>query len=145
MAATLARSGFGTLLQRGDGATPTEGFTTIPEVGDINGPAKSLLMVDATHMESPNGYEEKIPAIKQGGDVTFPVQFIPGNATQAGLEADLEAQTKRNFRLILAGNTHRWSFSAYVQNIGPSYPMKDKMVQDVTLSITGKPVYEVVS
>ena len=42
MAATTGTSGFGTLLQVGDGASPTEAFSTLAEVTGLSGPSHSL-------------------------------------------------------------------------------------------------------
>lgn len=141
MAATSARSGFGTLFQIGDGAGP-EVFTTIAEVRDISGPAIRQMVEDATHMESPDGYAEKVPTIREAGDVTFQMHLVAGNATQDLLRADLNAGTKRNFRIVVGGATKRWAFTGYVTEVGSSHPVKGVMVNDVTISLTGKPVLE---
>lgn len=142
MAATKARGGFGTRLQRGDGATP-EVFTSIEECLDFSGPSRTLLTEDATHMESPNGWEEHVAiGVKGLGEITFDMHFVPGDSMQAALEADLAAGTLRNFRMILPGHSRRIAFSAYVQSISPSYPVKGKAVQSVTLRTSGQPTLE---
>lgn len=141
MAATKARVGYGTLFQRGDGANP-EVFTTIAEVGDIAGPEVRQLFDDATHMESPDGYEEPIPGVRQAGDVTFPLHFLPDEPTHQLLMTDLNGGVKRNFRIIVAGGTKRWAFAGYVESIGAAHPVKTKMMRDVSIKLTGKPVLE---
>ena len=138
MAVTKARSGFGTLFQRGDGATP-EVFTTIAEVMDVEGPEKKVNFDDATHMESPDQYAEFIPTMKESGSVTFNVSFLPDDGTHASLNTDLEAMTKRNFRIVLPSATKRWEFTGFVEILGASHPVKGKMVRAVSIKVTGKP------
>jgi hypothetical protein len=142
MAATRAKTGFGTRIYRGDGASPTETFVAIAEIGDVSGPELRLQTEDATHMESPNGYVEKIPTIREAGDVTFDMHLIEGEITQSPLFDDLNESALRNFRLVFPSGGTRIAFKAYVTSIGPSFPVKGKMVRSVTLSITGKPVEE---
>jgi len=141
MAKTNAKTGFGTKVFRGDGATP-EVFVAIAEIGDVSGPEKRLQTEDATHMESPNGYVEKIATIREAGDVTFDAHLIEGDTTHSPLFEDLDSGTVRNFRLVFPSGTTRISFSAFVTAIGPSFPVKGKMVRSITLSVTGKPVEE---
>ncbi|MFN7019880.1 MAG: phage tail tube protein [Phycisphaerales bacterium] len=138
MPATGARGGYGTLLQRGDGATPTEVFTTIAEVMDVDGPERKVNFDDATNMESPDQHVEVVPTIKETGPVTFQVNLLADNSTHALLTSDLDAMRKGNWRLILAGGTKRFEFAAYVESIGASMPVKGKMVRPVTLRLTGK-------
>lgn len=142
MPATKARVGYGTLFQRGDGGDPTETFSTIAEVIDINGPELRQTFDDATNMESPDGYEEAIPSVRQAGDVTFQMCFLPDDSSQASLVADLNGGIRRNFRIVLPGGTKRFAFAGYVQSVGATHPVKTKMVRDVSIKLTGKPVLE---
>lgn len=141
MAVTKARGGFGTIIQRGGGETPTEIFTPISEVLDIDGPEQKLMTEDATNMESPNGWVEKISlGVKEAGNVTFQMHFLPDDTTHALLRSDLNLGTKRNFRIVVAGATKRWEFAGFVETIGASHPVKGKMVRPVSIVITGEPV-----
>ncbi len=141
MAKTNAKTGFGTKIYRGDGATP-QVFVAIAEIGDVSGPEKRLQTEDATHMESPHGYVEKIPTIREAGDVSFDAHLIEGDTTHSPLFEDLDTGTDRDFRLVFPSGTTRISFTAFVASIGPSFPVKGKMVRSITLSVTGKPVEE---
>lgn len=138
--ATQARGGFGTKLYRDDGSGT---FAAVAEVMDINGPEVSHVIEDATNMDSPNGWAEKIAVgVKEAGDVSFQMNLLQDDSTQNALLADVGSGTKRNFRIVLAGGTKRWAFAGFVAKIGQSYPMRGKMVNDVTITITGQPVKE---
>ncbi|MBW2084434.1 MAG: outer capsid protein Hoc [Deltaproteobacteria bacterium] len=138
-----AISSFGTLLKIGDGAEPTENFTTIAEVLDITGPSLSLDTEDVTSHDSTGGWEEHIGTILRSGEVTFDINYIPTHGTHdasTGLVADMMNRTLRNFQLVFpdAGQT-TWSFSALVTGMEPSAPVAGRLQSSITLKISGQP------
>lgn len=140
MAATTAKIGFGVLLKRGDGASPTEAFTAIAELQSIQGPGYSLEVVDATHSESPDAHREKIAGLIDAGEVSAEVTFLPTDATQnfaAGIQKDLLDRTKRNFQIVWPG-PKTYAFAAFVTSFQPQASISDKMTASITLAITGK-------
>jgi len=140
MPATQAKGGFGTKLYRDDGAGT---FVPVAEVLDVDGPELSQIVEDATNMDSPNGWAEKIAVgVREAGDVTFPAHLLQDDATQNSLLTDLGASTKRNFRIVYPSGTKRLSFSGFVQRIAHAFPVKGKMMHNITLSITGQVVKE---
>jgi hypothetical protein len=139
---TSGKSSFGTLLKIGDGAS-SESFTTIAEVRDIKGPTLELATEDMTNHSSTNGWEESIGTILSGGEVTFELNWIPGNATQsysAGLLKDMVNRTLRNFQLVIpAASNVTWTFSAYVTKFPPDLPVKGAQRVSVSLKLSGYP------
>lgn len=137
MAATVGSSGFGTLLKRGDGAT-VESFATVAEVKSISGPSLSMETIDATHMESPSGFREWLPSFKDGGEVTFDLNFLPATAAQTGLTTDFRNRTKRNWKIFWPNTgTTKWSFSGYVTGFTPSAAVGDILAASATIKVTG--------
>lgn len=137
MAATVGTSGFGTLLKRGDG-TSNETFTTVLEVVNISGPGETLELIDATHMESPNAYREYIPSLLDSGEITFDLNFLPGNATQTVLRTDLTNRTKRNWKLVFTDSAlTTYVFAGYVTSHEPGAQIDDKLSCSVTIKVTG--------
>lgn len=136
---TKAKSGFGTKIYRSDGAGS---WLSIAEIHDVSGPSMSRNLIDATHMESDDGYTEDVPGLKDGGDVTFECNMIDPETSQGLLKTDFETGTVRDFRVVLPGGTRRWAFAAIVSAIGNSFPQDGRMVMPVTLAIQGKPVNE---
>lgn len=140
---TSAKSSFGTLLKIGDGAS-SEAFTTVAEVRDIKGPALELNTEEVTSHSSTAGWEEHIATTATGGELSFELNWIPGNATQsysAGL-LKLLATTKTpwNFQLVVpAASSVTWSFAAIVTKFVPDLPVKGKQAGAVTLKLTGQP------
>jgi predicted secreted protein len=140
---TEAISSFGTLLKIGDGATPTENFTTIAEVQDISGPGLEQRTEEVTHHGSTGGWVERIGTLLDAGEVGFDINFLPTHATQdpsTGLIADMKNRTKRNFQLVFPdGSSTTWEFTALVTGFEPDEPVEGKLSASVTLEVTGQP------
>lgn len=140
---TEAISSFGIQLKLGDGATPTESFTTIAEVKDTKPPALKQATEEVTNHGSTGGWREFVGTLLEGGEVTFTLNFVPTDATQGystGLIADLVNKTLRNFQLIFpdAGST-TWAFAAHVTGFEPDAKVEGALEADVTLEISGQP------
>jgi predicted secreted protein len=137
------RWAFGTLLQVGDGGSPTESFTTIAEVKDISGPDISIDTEDITPHDAVGGWEEFIPTILRSGEITFDLNFVPsdslhGDFSGTGLIDALKNRTKKNYQLVLPTSpTYTWSFAAYVTGFSNSEPVGGVLGASVTLKVTG--------
>lgn len=108
MGVSKAISAFGTLLQRGDGVTPTEGFTTLSELSNIEIPAVETDLIETSHFTSPGAYKEFVLGMKDGGEVTLEGSYVPTDATQrvtTGILADNLSGVKRNFKLVFPDGT----------------------------------------
>lgn len=139
---TSAVSSFGTLLQIGDGATPTENFTTIAEVLDISGPSLSADTEDVTNHDSAGKTEEVIVTILRNGEITFDLNWIPTHATHnttAGLHRDYKNRTRRNFKVVLTNPSASviGPFAAYVIGFETDQPVGGKLGASITLKPTG--------
>jgi len=134
---------FGTLLKIGDGATPTENFTTIANVMDISGPSLSLRTAESTHQTSTGGWADYIGTIKDGGQVTFPILFDPVENTHdagAGLIKDMVDRTKRNFQIVFPDTANTtWTIPALVTGFEPGAPVDGNLTANVTLKVAGQP------
>jgi predicted secreted protein len=130
--------GFGTALQRGNGATPTETFTTIANVTSINPPGMSRETIDVTAHDSPDGWMEFLGGLKDGGEVSTDVNYDPSE--HDSLVADFEDDAPRNYQIVFpdaAATT--WSFAAILTGFEPEAPYDDKLAASLTWKVTGKP------
>lgn len=138
----MAFSSFGTLLQIGDGATPTEGFTTIAEVRDISGPGLELGTEDVTSHSST--WREFVTTVLGGGEVSFDINFTPLGATHrnasGGLLYQMTQKTLRNWRIQWPdGSSTRWVLPGYLVAFEPSAPVEGVLSASVTIRISGAP------
>lgn len=135
-----AISAHGTLLKKGNAASP-EVFTTVAEVLDIEGPALEREEYDTTNHGSTN-WEETLPGLKKGGEVTFEINYLPTNATHknasGGLLYDWAQGTSANWQLVVPSSpTATFAFAAWVKSFQPKEPVADKLSASVTLRLTG--------
>ena len=135
---TLAIAAQGTLLRVDDGAG---NFTTIAEVKDISGPELVSSFMDVTSHDSVDYTREFINSLRDPGEVTFSINYVPGNATHnmsAGLASLQQNRTLRSYQLVFpdAGTT-TWEFDAYVSRFAPRAPVDGPLGADVTLRVTG--------
>jgi len=88
--------GTGILLKAGDGATP-EVFATIAEIVSLKPSAISRNEIDVSTHNA--GTDAKILGMLRKGPVTFTINWVPSDATHMQIEADLAANTKRNWQV----------------------------------------------
>lgn len=136
---TNARIGHGTLFKIGDGATPTEAFTTVAEVTSLKPPSMSRDAVDSTHSESADGWREFIAGLKDGGEVTLEINFDAGSATTDLLMDQFATSVVGNKKITFPDGSE-FAFAALLTNFEPDAPVDDKMTASVTFKVSGKPV-----
>ena len=139
---TKAKSTKNTKMQRGDGATPTEAFTTIGEVTGFSAPSREQGTIVVTNFDS-DSVEKIGDGLADGGAITLPMNFVGPDAQQQGLRADVDSGVTRNFKLILNDHTSSptaFTFPAIVKKVdGPKGEVGGHYKMDVTLEVAGKP------
>lgn len=114
--ATGAKLGYGSLLKKGNGASP-EVFNTIAEVTEVSGFGAERALIEVTNFDSANSFREYIAGMKDGVQFTARANFLPNQASQdfsTGLGGDFESGTAKNFKLILNGSLGTFTFAALV-------------------------------
>lgn len=133
---TDATIGHNTLFQRDPG---TGSYATLAEVTSITPPNLTRDTIDATHMLSTSRYREFISGLRDGGEATIELNFIPGGAAMTSLLADFISNAVVPYKILFPNST-AWTFDAFVTSIGPEAPLDDKMSASITFKITGVPV-----
>lgn len=148
MAESNARIGYGTLLERrtsAAGASP-EVWQLIAERVTIGGPTMSRDAPDVTHMDSPNGWREFVPGLKDGGEVSLEGNFVPTDATQnaqTGLLSEFSNDVRGHWRMTFPTSPEVvWEFDAIMTGFEPSMPVDDKMSFSSTLKVSGEPTLQ---
>lgn len=130
--------GFGAELRRGDGTTPTEVFTAIANITNIEGPGIERETIDVTAHNTVDAYMEFVGGLKDGGEVSVDVNYDP--AQHDALIADFDDEDPRNYQLVFpdaAATT--WSFAAILTEFNPEAPYDDKLAASLTFKVSGKP------
>lgn len=134
---TSATAQIGWQLQRGDGGSPTELFTAVAEVVDIDRLGFSTDVLDATDQQSPGRAKEKIAGLNDAGSVSVKVHWLANNSTHQALKSDQAAGLLRNFRVVGVGRTY--SFRAVIETFDwfDGGALGEKLEGNITLNITG--------
>lgn len=126
----------GMVLKHGNGATPTEAFTAIPEIKTFSGPGGSATVIDVTDLSS--AAKEKRMGLADEGQLQFTINYIPANAQHAGLRADRASRVLRNFQMEFTDTPKTvWNFAAYVTGFAVSGAVDGVVEANVTLEISG--------
>jgi predicted secreted protein len=132
---TSAVAGNGVLLQLGDGGT-AETFDTIAEVLDIDGPNQTREQIEVTSHSSA-GWREYIAGLRDGGEVSFPINSVPTDSTQQALRALIDSGAEANFKIVYP-NGYRDTFAAIVTDWGTKSPVDGAVTEEIKLKISGE-------
>lgn len=134
---------FGTILAYGDGEN-VETFTKIGQMKDISGPNMSRDTIDVTNHDSPGGYREFLASIRDGGEITFAVEYDPGDSTHdqdTGLLYLFGLDVRTNFQLIFPVESDNgywgYTFSGLVTVFFPKEPVDGSITADITIKVGG--------
>lgn len=135
---TNATTGFGSQLQRYDdlGVTPT----SVGEIVDFT-PTRKLNTVDGSTMNSPNGWMEKVPTMKDPGSMSVTFHYVPNDPTHQAILLDLGQSFKRKWRIVKPCIPVRnEDFFSYTSNISFAYKHDGILECTMTLDRTGEPI-----
>lgn len=130
--------GFGTIFGIGDGGGP-EVFDAVAEVVSITPPAYTMDTVDVTHMLSTERFREFVPGLRDGGEFSMSINYIPGDATSDALIAKALVDTVGNYKITWP-NSEEWIFAGVFVGFAPGDVSVDgKVSATVRIKVSGKP------
>ena len=145
----IAQPAINTLLKLGNAGSP-ESYTLIANVGDITGPSYGATIVDVTSHSTSIPWREKITTLLDGGQVTFKLFFIPGDA---GHKLLLATFYNRGAAGQAAGVPPQWSitypdpsattvyFTGFISKFPVTATVAGVLEATVTIDVTGEPIY----
>lgn len=134
MSATNAQIGLGSKLGiKGGGGT----YGSVAEVTRITPAGWTRNTVDATHLESPDGWAEFIAGLKTASDCTFDVNWVPAPSDPL-LKAFNDGSG--DFQLLFPSKTLAMQFLGIVTNFTPGeISPEGKLSASVTIKPSGAP------
>jgi hypothetical protein len=146
----VKQAAIGTALWIGDAGSP-ETFFLVSSAKDFAGPKMKADTIDVTTQDSASGYKEFISSLKDGQEVTFPIEFDPNfvghneAATIAGTQAGglkylFEQRAKRNMAMVYPTSPFtKMSFVGVVVGFEPDNKVMGSMLGNITIKVSGKP------
>lgn len=121
----------------GRGAVLKRSAVAIAEVLSITGPGMTRDFIDVTNLGSTGGYREYISGYRDGGELTFTINFI--YAGYNNMKSDFDSDNSTVYDVVLpdAGNT-TLSFNGYVTSMPLNIAPDDAVTCDITIKITGQ-------
>lgn len=136
------KDAFGTVFKRD--STGGGVYVAVSNVSDLGGPSRQRDAIEVTAHDSPDQYREFVKGLKDGGEITATLNYDPGNATHLALDGDFEEKALRSYQIVaLPGEADELTctVNALITDMGDSFPVDDRMERDITLKISGKPVF----
>lgn len=150
MTASKAWWAYGSKLQIGnDGSSET--FATVAELLDLAGPNMTKDGIEVTNHDSDDGWKERLPGFRDGGDVSFSANWLPQNATQDGVDGVLskfDDDELHNWKIVTAGGNDgtedgiEIEFAAFVSQFAPTMPLTEQGKVNIGLSISGPVTFD---
>jgi predicted secreted protein len=130
-------NGYGTLIKRGDGATP-EVFTAIAQPTGITPPGLSRDTIDVSAHDSPDAWREFVGGMKDGGEVSMDVNYDP--SVHDVIAADFDDPAPRSYQIVFPdADETTWTFKAILTGFEPDAPYDGKLSASLTWKVSGKP------
>lgn len=143
-----AHTGFGTLLQRGDGESP-ESFATVAGIKSIGGPNMTRDTHETTTQAQTSNFKEYIGGLSDGGEISFEAQFLPRDESQGQIDGIMSefdrtsCDSLRNWRIVLPeceGEAEGYfAISGILTATAITFPMDDIMGFNGTIKVSGRP------
>lgn len=129
---TIADIGYDSAFAIGSGS-PTIIYTAVAEVVSITPPGMSRDAIEATHLKSAGGYKQFIAGMKDGGEASFTINWLP-SATDALVTA-FNADSG-NYQITFP-NGVMLRFAGFFTAYTPPELTAEKMEASVTIKVTG--------
>lgn len=134
-------SGLSAKFERSDDGGTS--YTEIANVFGLSGPSFSRDIIEITAYNS-GGYRDKIGGLRDGGQVTFTLNF-----TRAGyeiLKGDFDSDDPVDYQIVLPDtDSTTMKFTGLVTELPFDIPVDDRITIDVTIEISGEVTLEPVA
>lgn len=127
------------------GTTLSRATNVIAELTNIGGLEVTAKEIDVTNHQSPDGVQEYIYGLIDGGKVTIEGNFISSDTQgQMGLLNDMMSRAIQDFVVTFPDSVTTWTFKALITAFkAADAPVDGKLSFSATLKVTGKPVLAV--
>ncbi len=148
MSTPAAIPAINTLLGLGSGSP--ESFTTIANIGNINGLTLSANVVDVTSHSTGVPWRQKITTLLDAGDLTCDLFFVPGDTGHQDLldifiEKNGTTNGLRHYQITFPeSGAPKWQFYAYISKFSITSQTADVIKAQVVFTATGEPDFTVV-
>jgi hypothetical protein len=131
---------YGVTVEVTNGPDTSSGWFELGEVVDVNPPEDSTDLVDVTHQKSPGRRKEFKSGLTEGGEGSFPLNWIPQNPTDEFCQGWQAAGENRQMRLTWP-NGATMQYPATYRGFSRGAQIGQKMSGTLTVKMAGEPTY----
>lgn len=132
---------YGSSFKLGDGATPTEAFTAVAEIKDIDGPNLTRDSIETTSQDSTDGWREYIPGWRDGDTITVQANWLPSDATHdgtTGMLSHFNDDDNHNYQIVTPTAVNKTiAFAGHITGMPISIPMENQGQIEFQIKISG--------
>ncbi|WP_068489942.1 phage tail tube protein [Paramagnetospirillum marisnigri] len=116
------------------------GYKPIGEITDFSGPGGSAAVINASSLDSIR--QEKLMGLPDEGQISFSLNFVPGNAGQVAFRAARASRAETNFALVFSDASAtapatNATFAGFALEFSVAGAVDDKVSGSATIEITG--------
>jgi hypothetical protein len=126
--------GYGSKVRIGLGATPT--WTELEFVGDLEMPDEQVDEIEVTHMQSPGRRKQFIAGLIDGGEVSVPMNYIEGSASDTVLQSIKASGENVQIEITLTAAGTPEVFAGFLKGYSRTAPVNDKMMATATFRLS---------
>lgn len=136
----MPRIGHGTLLQYGDGGSPTEVFTTIARLVTIGEFGGDVDDIDITNHDTVDAVREYTRGLAEPGEVPITGIWL-GSASQLKVFSEVYAGIgpNENFKIVLPNSMGIFTFSGYIGGFRVNSQLDNRIEFSGRIKLSGKP------
>jgi predicted secreted protein len=146
---TEAKIGRGNKFQLFDTNASPPAWTTVAEVKNITPPAYARDTQEATHTESPDGYREFVSGLRDAGEISVELNFVPDSDTTDMVFASFDSDELQQVRILFRDGSQsgpsptcsKFTASGFITGFTTEGPLDDVMSGTVNFKISGKPTF----
>lgn len=118
-----------------------EGYLEVGEVTNFDGPGGSATVIDRSHLTSTA--REKLMGLPDEGQITFQLNFVPGNPGQVAFRKARKARSQQRFTLVFGNGTDAepsdWMrLYGFAMEFSVSGAVDDKVNGNATIEVDGE-------
>ncbi len=132
---TQAISAYGTIFKMvASGGAPV----AIADITNLDGPGLESNTADVTpHESGGTAWRHKLPLLKDGGQVTGTMNFLPSRERASGKVLDAFAnKTLLDCEIEWPESGEKWTFKGYIVAFQPQAPVDGALTASFTLEVT---------
>lgn len=131
-------------LEKSDNQASDGTFAAVGCFKNLTLPSITRESIDVTNLCSEGGFREYIPGLRDGGEVSGTISFVPSAAINQTWLDDVDSGTVQYYKVTFPDQTTTWEFTAIPLSFVPSADIGAELTAEITMKVTGKPTFTTV-